>query len=109
MDRTELIESLADNLTRLDVLRSRFDTGTAERLRLDGLRDLLDAQLRHLIRNAFKDNTAAYKEATEVVTAAIKEIKKTIDDLKKIADTFNNVVALVKAVDGLIEVVAPLL
>jgi len=108
MTRTDLIEFLATIITKLDVERSRFDRGTPERDRLDGLRDQLDTDLRQLVRVNFADNTPEFLAAVDDLKAANGELSKTIGDLKRVAETLGNVVALVKSVDKLVKVAAPL-
>ena len=109
MTKVELIQTIADDITQLDVFRSQFPLGTGARTQLDNVRDQLDAQLKQLIRTAFAENTAAWTTASTRVSDINADLKTTIDDLNRVVETLSSFVALAGALDGLLKTVAPLL
>jgi hypothetical protein len=60
----DVIRLIGDVLTELDVLRADFDRGTANRTRLDNLRDDIDAFERKVVRTSIEENTTNFREST---------------------------------------------
>jgi DNA anti-recombination protein RmuC len=105
MTRLELIRSIGDVITEVDVLSSTFEPGSANRNRLDNLRDDLDTAQRKLVRNVIRDNTEEFEELTVSLKEVNGELRQTINDVDKIARTFETLVKFVGVIQKIVELI----
>jgi hypothetical protein len=84
MTQLEVIRMIGDVLTEIDVAVGSLKPGDPDMIRLQDLRQLLDARQLILSRQAFDDNTARFREGAERLRAVNLEIKGSI---KRIDDT----------------------
>jgi hypothetical protein len=103
MSHIKLIEILGDMIKRVDVLRSQLPRANAERVRLDNVRDQLNASQLRLVRSAIKGNTKQFRGLADSLVDINAELQQTITDVKKTAETL---AALVKAVGVLEKILA---
>lgn len=107
MTRLEIITTIGDVLTRLDVLRGSMLPEAPERRPLDDVRTLLDGRQRRLSQEQFDENTASFRDAAANLQQINKELQETIQDLQSLVATIENVKRLIAAMDTLMGVALP--
>lgn len=105
MTRLELIRSVGDVITEVDVLRADFKRETRTRKSLDNIRDELDTAQRKLVRNVINDNTKQFKEATTSLKEVNADLRESIDDVDRVAETLETLVKFVGVVQKIAEMI----
>nr|VFK64760.1 MAG: hypothetical protein BECKUNK1418G_GA0071005_105015 [Candidatus Kentron sp. UNK]VFK71226.1 MAG: hypothetical protein BECKUNK1418H_GA0071006_105514 [Candidatus Kentron sp. UNK] len=105
MNQSDLIRTIGDILTQVDVLRSDFSRRTDTRNQLDDIREDLDGFQRQLVRKLINTNTPEFTGAAKSLTSLNSDLKRTIDDVGKVADTLNTLVQLVGVIQRIVKVI----
>lgn len=104
MNRLELIKSVGDTITSIDILLGS-NIPDNSRNTLEFHRNVLDSAQLLLVKNQFDDNTALYVQATKELTNVNNELAKTILDINKLIETISNITRFANTVTSLLKVV----
>jgi len=91
MTQLEVIRMIGDVLTEIDVAVGSLMPGDPDMIRLQDLRQVLDARQLMLSRQVFDENTARFREAAERLRAVNLEIKGTIKRIDDMIAVIHNV------------------
>ena len=106
MKKSELVRLIGDVLTEMDVLAGSLAPGSAERKKLDGLRDALDARQRQIVKQIFDENNEKYVNITAGLGAVNQQMAGTLQDLNKAAQSLELLTKFVGLVDEAIGLAA---
>lgn len=106
MTKLDLIRMIGDVLTEVDVLRADFPRKSESRIRLDNLRDNLDASQRQLVRSVIKESTPQFKTLTKQVGEINEGLTKTIDDENRVAETLESLFNIAGVVQKIVALAA---
>jgi hypothetical protein len=104
--RIQMIQSIGDLLTRLDVLRGGLLPRDPDRRTLDDLRLLLDDRQRQLSREQFDEGKHTFQSAAADVARINGEVEQTLDRMERLVDTISNLRRLLSAVDDVLRLAA---
>jgi len=105
MSRIDLIRTIGGIITDVDVLRSKLPRSAEERLRLDNIRDQLDASQRQLVRSVIKENTPQFRRLGDSLTEVNIELQRTVSDANRSAETLATLVKAVGVVDKIVALI----
>jgi hypothetical protein len=91
MTQLEVIRMIGDVLTEIDVAVGSLMPGDPDMIRLQDLRQVLDARQLMLSRQVFDDNTTRFREAAARLQAVNLEIKGTIRQIDDMIAVIHNV------------------
>jgi predicted nucleic acid-binding Zn-ribbon protein len=103
MTNDDVIRQIGKTITEIDVLRTKFDRENHNRKRLDGIRDDLDAAQRKLVRAGLAQNTEEFQRRAKALKDTNKAVLKEIQDVNRIAETLEGLVALLGAVQKVVD------
>ena len=99
------IRVIGDVIVSVDVLRSGLSRDTAQRKKLDDIRDSLDTAQRKLVRNGIDKGTAAFATQMTSLAARNSALKTTIGDIAQVAQTLATLVAFVNVVQKIVALI----
>jgi hypothetical protein len=99
----EAIREIGHTITEVDILRTKFNRESPERKRLDGIRDDLDGAQRKLVRAGLAENTEEFRRRASALKDTNMMVLTEIQDVERIADTLDGLVALLGAVQRIVE------
>jgi septal ring factor EnvC (AmiA/AmiB activator) len=108
MDRLGVIRMVGDVITDVDVLRGSLLPRDPKRLLLDDFRILLDARQQRLSREAFDDNTAAFKSAAADLEQINTQLQDSVEKLEKLDATLKTIKSFIDSLTNLLSAVAVL-
>src|SRR6266481_5576361 len=107
MTRLEVIQTIGDVITEIDVARASLVPDDPNRHQLDDLRVLLDDRQRKLSQAVFDDSTPAFQQSAAKVKAVDTEIQGSIQQINDIAAVLGNINKFIGVVTSLITTIGP--
>jgi hypothetical protein len=107
MDPAALVQSVGDDITKLDVRLQSGNppAGTAAWQTLYAQRKHLDDQQRELVQQVFNQNDATYQAITGTLSAATDELNKEIATTQRVDKIINIVSQISAGVDQLLKAI----
>jgi chromosome segregation ATPase len=102
MDFVDVVETIGNRLTEIDVTIARLAPKDPNALELTALRARLDEQQRALVKMAFDDNTSSFQQAAKDLAAVNKSIGDSIQSIGRIATAIDDVSRFLASVTNLV-------
>lgn len=107
MTRLEVIQTIGDVITQIDIARGSLLPDDPNRHRLDDVRLLLDDRQRKLSQSTFDDSTPEFQQAAATLKAVDTQIRGSIQRVNDIAAVLGNINQFLGAVTSLITTIGP--
>lgn len=105
MTQKDLVSSIGDAITALDVQLKTIDPGSAQWQMLYAQRKHLDDQQRSALETTLKDDDAAFQTTAGVITLAIKQLNDEIKAGNQVAAMITTVSQISASLDQLLKLV----
>lgn len=102
----DVVRAIGGAIVEVDVLRGSLEADSANRVKLDNIRDDLDASQRKIVRGKLLDNSDKFVKLTEKLNDTNTKVNQTIDDIDKLAATLENLKVLVGIAQKFVELAA---
>ena len=107
MSKIDVVELTSDSLHDINVALASLLPSEPGYNELEQKRDELEARLKRLVREFFKDNTKRFIDADDLLVKVNKRIKSDLVSLQNLKDAIDSISALIASVDAFIKTVFP--